>query len=237
MIKRLLSRLFNDEFKWRYYAPYLTYIRNSKRKSYPGKPPHAQLFGPLTLDPNGVFLDDYTRLQPGLHVISCNGIFRVKKYSAIGAGCTVIPGNHIPTVGLPQYLSPLHINDTRTEIVVEEDAWVGARCILLSHSRIGRGAVVGAGSLVTKPIPPYAVAAGSPAKIIAVRFTLEQILRHEAILYPPEERLSQKELETLFRTHYDGLRAIGTSEMNPKDRTLLQQRKQELGIQTYESAE
>lgn len=68
-------------------------------------------------------------------------------------------------------------------------------------ANIGRGAVVGANSLVVKEVPPYAVVAGSPAKIIAVRFSLEQILEHERHLYPKNERLSKEYLQALFENN------------------------------------
>lgn len=54
-------------------------------------------------------------------------------------------------------------------IVVEDDVWIGARCICLPGVRIGKGSVIGAGSVVTKPIPDYSVAAGNPARIIRSR--------------------------------------------------------------------
>jgi acetyltransferase-like isoleucine patch superfamily enzyme len=67
-------------------------------------------------------------------------------------------------------------------IVVEDDVWIGWRAIVLDGVTIGRGAVVGAGSVVTKTIPPYAIVAGVPAKEISRRFTEDQARRHEAML-------------------------------------------------------
>ena len=67
-------------------------------------------------------------------------------------------------------------------IVVEDDVWIGWRAIVLDGVTIGRGAVVGAGSVVTKTIPPYAIVAGAPAKEISRRFTEDQARRHEAML-------------------------------------------------------
>ncbi len=237
MIKNIIHKIFSNQWRARYFTPYFIFIRNTRKKSYRQCGTHTDLYGPLTLDPHYVTLEEYTRLQPNIQVITAGGTFKVRKYSAIGAGCTVIPGNHIPTVGLPQYLSSLHINDTATEIVVEEDAWVGARCILLSHCHIGRGAVVAAGSTVTKEVLPYAVVAGSPCKTIAVRFSLEQILQHEAILYPPEERLKREYLEELFATHYQGTRTIGTSEISSEDLNKLILTKKKIGIPDYESCQ
>ena len=89
--------------------------------------------------PNNVNMEDYTRIQSRLTFISYKGKLKIKKYAAIGAGCIIIPGDHIPTVGVPQYLAgKLHINDVDGEIVIGEDAWVGAGTILLSHCQIGR---------------------------------------------------------------------------------------------------
>lgn len=55
-------------------------------------------------------------------------------------------------------------------IIVEDDVWLGMDVIILSGLTIGQGAVIAAGSVVTKSIPPYAIAGGNPAKIISYRF-------------------------------------------------------------------
>lgn len=130
----------------------------------------------------------------------------------------VITGNHVPTVGIPQFfLGTLHINDKEKDIVIGEGAWVGAHTTLLSGAMIGRGAVIGANSLVNKEIPPYAVAVGSPAKIIATTFTVDQVLEHERKVFPEEERLSEEYLRNLFDTQYMGLKAIGTNVISLSD--------------------
>ena len=53
--------------------------------------------------------------------------------------------------------------------VVEDDVWIGQRVLILPGLRIGQGAIVGAGAVVTKDVPPYAVVAGVPARIIKWR--------------------------------------------------------------------
>ena len=67
-------------------------------------------------------------------------------------------------------------------VVVEDDVWIGYGAIVLSGVTIGRGAVVAAGSLVIKDVPPYAIVAGSPAKTIKLRFSPDQIAKHERLL-------------------------------------------------------
>ena len=55
-------------------------------------------------------------------------------------------------------------------ITVEDDVWLGFRVTVLSGVTVGRGAVVAAGSVVTKDIPPYSIVGGVPARVIRYRF-------------------------------------------------------------------
>ena len=211
------------------------YVKDMEPSRYGKRHVHSDVgYESIVTKPENVFLEDFTRIQNHLNFISYKGKLTVKKYAAIGAGCIIIPGDHVPTVGIPQYLAGrLHINDVDGEIVIGEDAWVGAGTILLSHCNIGRGAVVAAGAVVSKEVPPYAVVAGIPAKIIATRFSVEQILKHESILYPSEERMTKEELEQLFEKYYIGKRSIGKSEISEEDQLKLSKAREELGIPEY----
>ena len=54
-------------------------------------------------------------------------------------------------------------------IIIGNDVWIGEKAIILKSVRVGDGAVIGAGAVVTKDVPPYSVVAGNPARIIAHR--------------------------------------------------------------------
>lgn len=58
---------------------------------------------------------------------------------------------------------------------IGNDVWIGSRVIIMQGLKIGTGAVIGAGSVVTKDVPPYAIVAGCPAKIIKYRFDADTI--------------------------------------------------------------
>lgn len=65
-------------------------------------------------------------------------------------------------------------------ITVGDDVWIGANAIIVSNVNIGRGAVIAAGSVVTKDVPPYAIVGGDPAKVIKYRFkpaTIEKLMK------------------------------------------------------------
>lgn len=51
-------------------------------------------------------------------------------------------------------------------ITIENDAWIGMNCIILKGVTIGEGSVIGAGSVVTKDVPPWTVVAGNPARVV-----------------------------------------------------------------------
>lgn len=57
----------------------------------------------------------------------------------------------------------------KSPVVIEDDVWIGARVIILPGITIKRGAIIGAGAVVTKDVPPYAIAGGNPARVIRYR--------------------------------------------------------------------
>lgn len=59
--------------------------------------------------------------------------------------------------------------------IIGSDVWIGARAILLAGIKVGHGGVIGAGAVVTKDVPPYAITVGTPARIIGYRFPEEVI--------------------------------------------------------------
>lgn len=84
-------------------------------------------------------------------------------------------GNHVAIAsGVMIYNSEHDINDKNfkpitAEVIIEDYVFIGPRAIILPGIKIGKGAIIAAGAVVTKDIPPFAIAAGVPAKIIGER--------------------------------------------------------------------
>ena len=85
-------------------------------------------------------------------------------------------------------------------VVVGNDVWIGVRTMVMGGVKIGDGAVIGAGSIVTKDVPPYAVVAGVPAKVIRFRFPQDQI---DVLLAHPWWVLTEEKLRKRIELFQD----------------------------------
>ena len=102
----------------------------------------------------------------------------------IGPSLTIMAGDHnYKTIGKFVFDEVTKMPENDQDVVIEPDVWIGCNVTILKGITIHHGAIVGAGTVVTKDIPPYAIVAGNPAKIIKSRFTPEEIEQHERILY------------------------------------------------------
>ena len=164
--------------------------------------------------PKDVYVSENVKLSSGLHIINAPGEkVIIKRNSVLAADCTIVTNSHRSTVSIPQFLlGASHVNDKSADVIINEDVWVGVNATILAGVELGRGCIVSANSLVTKSVPRYALVVGSPAKIFKVKFSIDQILKHEAALYPEGERYSKEELEQLFAEHYQDKKVFGTEE-------------------------
>jgi acetyltransferase-like isoleucine patch superfamily enzyme len=82
-----------------------------------------------------------------------------------------VPVRFSPWVGCTNPPSPYRDE----KVVIEPDVWLGFGAVVLSGVRVGRGAIVAAGSVVTKSVEPYSIVGGNPARQIGRRFTDETL--------------------------------------------------------------
>lgn len=124
-----------------------------------------------------------TKINAASHLDPCE----IGSYCAIGGRLVVRSANH-----LTQYLALQ--NEAQVRVVgarpllaerrpvkIGHGVWIGDSVIILAGVTVGNGAIIGAGSVVTKPVPAYAIAVGNPARVIGWRFPEEIIAQLESV--------------------------------------------------------
>jgi maltose O-acetyltransferase len=118
----------------------------------------------------------YTGWEVELGDDSSLGINCMVPYN-LKVGRDVMMGPDVIIVGENHRFSRLDISmrlqgyDEFPPVCVEDDVWIGARVLIMPGVRIGRGAVIGGGAVVTKDVPAYAICAGNPARVLGSRLT------------------------------------------------------------------
>lgn len=143
---------------------------------------------------------DDVYIGPGAMLLARDSAIILGNKTQLGPNVSIIGGNHATHIP-GKLMFDYTVKDKRPEddlsVILEGDNWVGAGSTILNGVHIGRGAIIAAGAVVTKHVPPYAVAGGIPARVIKYRWDLEGIMEHEKIAYLPEERLSPEALKSV----------------------------------------
>lgn len=145
------------------------------------------------LGSNAVFLNSYMGYASYVSDYSFIKNTRIGRYTCIADNVLTVAGNHPlsfvsvhpafysvvqhPTYVDKQKFEEFKYIDTSNNISIEigNDVWIGTRVTILEGVHIGDGAVVAAGAVVTKDVPPYAIVGGIPAKVIKYRFDKESV--------------------------------------------------------------
>lgn len=135
----------------------------------------------MTIGKN-VYIGKYCTLQAdidmGNHIEIANNVGLIGKYdhdfSKVGVSI-----KDAPWIGDQAY----DFKGKNQKIIIEDDVWIGFGSVVLTGVTIHRGAIVAAGSVVTHDVPAYCIVGGNPAHVLGQRFTAEEIVKHEEILY------------------------------------------------------
>jgi acetyltransferase-like isoleucine patch superfamily enzyme len=160
----------------------------------------------FAFDPDGtytyktIYIGDNVDLGVRPTIMAALGTVRIGNNVMFGPEVTIRGGNHrVDVVGTPMIAVRKEAADDRFDrgVTICDDVWVGTRAIILHGVTIGRGAVIGAGAVVTRSVPPYAVVAGIPARVVRMRWSADVIAEHERILYAPGQRFTMEEMSRL----------------------------------------
>jgi acetyltransferase-like isoleucine patch superfamily enzyme len=138
---------------------------------------------------------------------------RIGAFASIGRGCVINLGSFgrhtvdfvstyplAMVLGQPPRRDRSAVEDGKMSVEIGADVWLGESSLVFAGVTIGHGAVVGARSIVTRDVPPYAIVAGSPARLVRARFApeiAERLLRLAWWDWPDEK--IRDNLEAFFR--------------------------------------
>lgn len=127
----------------------------------------------------------------GADMIASRSKIKIGNHVVFGPNVSIRGGDHrIDYVGkyIDMVDDTMKLPDNDQDVIFEGDNWIGMNSTILKGVTIGKGAVIAAGSIVNKDIPPYSVVGGVPAKILKYRFTENEIKIHE-------EKLKELDIE------------------------------------------
>lgn len=113
-----------------------------------------------------VTIGSYSSLQPRCQLSAYKGSILIGQDVQVAPNCAFYPYDHGLSMGELIRKQPLQ---TKGGIVIEDNVWLGVAVTVLDGVRIGKGAVIGAGSVVTKNIPDNSIAVGAPAHVVKMR--------------------------------------------------------------------
>jgi virginiamycin A acetyltransferase len=132
---------------------------------------HSMIDSFVKIKPAGgrgdLVIGEHVAVNAGCVLYTGNGI-RIGNHVAIAANTTLAPVNHA-FADRSRLIREQGFLPGRGGIVIEDDVWIGANCVLLDGAVLRTGCVIGAGSLVRGEVPAYTVQAGAPLAQIGQR--------------------------------------------------------------------
>lgn len=128
---------------------------------------------------NDVSIGQYCRFQ------TTSSKIIIGSHVMFGPNVSIHGGNHrIDIVG--RYMKSIQLDEKRPEddqdVIIGDDVWVGANAIILKGVNIGNGAVIGAGCVITKDIPPYTIVTGNNLRVMRKRWNEKDEEIHKSII-------------------------------------------------------
>lgn len=150
-----------------------------RNKKYSVQQPNYRV-GHDTVVMQPAYIDDNCEIGKYTYIGTYSNITRAKigNYCSIGNFVSIGPGEHkMDRISTSHWFAQRNNYDELTEqdCIIGDDVWIGVGVIIRRGVHVGTGAVIGANSFVNSDVPPFAIVAGSPAKIIRYRFDSKKI--------------------------------------------------------------
>ena len=183
------------------------YVLPQRKELFGRMPSSSKIIIPATINgAQNIYFDENVSIGTNSILFAPIGRIFIKKCSYSGPRLYIGTGNHLIKEGYFSRLIDLNLKqklggaNLDWDVTIEEDVWMGENVSILCK-KVGRGSIIAAGAVVVNDVPPYAVVGGVPAKFIKFHFTIEEIIKHESVLYNKEDRLKESYLRTLFDTY------------------------------------
>lgn len=125
--------------------------------------PNVDIHFPIHIEPKGrIFIDEGVAIAPYVQIWAAGGV-NIGKNTLIASHVVISTSTH------DYMVKPIRSKRIDKPIIIGEDVWIGSSAVILPGITISNGAVIGAGSIVTKNVPENAIVVGNPAKIIKYR--------------------------------------------------------------------
>lgn len=168
------------------------------------------------LHPERMILGDHVFIGPDCFLGATGGL-RIGSYCALAARTVILTADHdfrdaesLPW-GESHRVKPVDIADF---------VWIGMNASILPGVRIGEGAVVGLGTVVTDDVPPLAIVVGNPARVVGYRDKAHfERLKADGAIYPPTRRCPRLRIEAETRLKHEALLALLNLPLESDDAT------------------
>jgi len=153
---------------------------------------------------------------PNTDIFAGNNSVSIGAFCSIARNVAIQEYNHFTDRATTYYIqknlfgSKSNHYNSKGEIVIGNDVWIGTQCVILSGSNIGDGAIIAANSVVSGNVPPYAIVGGTPAKVIKYRFeepVIKELLKLKWWLWDIEKIKRNKTFfeNPLTLSHFDNI--------------------------------
>lgn len=191
-IKQFIKRLFMHKF----------FYGNHKIRSI-GKDVTLPVDIKILGDGQHVFIGNNVSIGKGAIFMCTNANIEIEDNVVASHCLTIITGDHERRVGMfcnsiTEELKNKSIGLDQ-DVRIESDVWIGYGVTILKGVTISRGTTLSTGAVVNKTTLPYSIYGGVPAKFIKFYWTIDQIIEHEARLYPEEKRFTRIQLSEIFK--------------------------------------
>lgn len=132
-----------------------------------------------------IYVGNCVSLGESTRIISTRAKVIIGNHVMFGPNVSIITGNHRTDITgkyMNDVTDSMKREDDDIDVCIKDDVWIGCNSLVLKGVTIGEGAIIAAGSVVTKNVPEYAIFGGNPARLIKMRFSNNDIIKHKQLL-------------------------------------------------------